>query len=139
MPCTAKKFEARRPEMTDSGFKNVDYVLTTREFVKTLKASGIDLRELNGDEPEEELAMYSGAATIFGATGGVMEAALRTAYYSITGKNLENPDIKAVKGMDGVKETDIDIAGNKIKVAVAHGLSNARRLLQKVETQLEMT
>lgn len=137
MPCTAKKFEARRPEMRSSGYQDVDYVLTTRELVKILKSKGIDLKTLPEEEPTGKLGMYSGAATIFGATGGVMEAALRTAYYLITGRNMEDPDIKAVRGMDGIKEAEVDIDGNKVKVAVAHGLSNARRLLEKVRRQIE--
>ncbi|HEA84027.1 MAG TPA: ferredoxin, partial [Thermodesulfobacterium geofontis] len=137
MPCTAKKFEARRPEMRSSGYQDVDYVLTTRELAKMLKSKGIDLKTIPEEEPSGELGMYSGAGTIFGATGGVMEAALRTAYYLITGKNMENPDIKAVRGMDGIKEAEVDINGNKVKVAVAHGLGNARRLLEKVRKQIE--
>ena len=137
MPCTAKKFEARRPEMRSSGYQDVDYVLTTRELARMLKSKGIDLKTLPEEEPSGELGMYSGAGTIFGATGGVMEAALRTAYYMITGKNMENPDIKAVRGMEGIKEAEVDIDGNKVKVAVAHGLGNARKLLEKVRKQIE--
>lgn len=139
MPCTAKKFEARRPEMRDSGYQDVDYVLTTREFVRMLKSAGLDLKELPDERPDELMGMYTGAATIFGATGGVMEAAVRTAYWMITGKELENLDVTAVRGMAGIKEAELDINGLKVKVAVAHGLGNARELLTKVRKQLEET
>jgi iron-only hydrogenase group A len=139
MPCTAKKFEARRPEMRDSGYQDVDYVLTTREFVRMLKSAGIDLKELPEEKPDELMGMYSGAGTIFGATGGVMEAAVRTAYWMLTGKELENLDITAVRGMAGIKEAELEINGLKVKVAVAHGLGNARELLTKVRKQIEET
>jgi len=137
MPCTAKKFEARRPEMRDSGYQDVDYVLTTRELVRMLKSQGIDLKELPEEAPDELMGMYTGAATIFGVTGGVMEAAVRTAYWMITGRELENLDIEAVRGMAGIKEAELDINGLKVKVAVAHGLGNARALLTKVKKQIE--
>jgi iron-only hydrogenase group A len=139
MPCTAKKYEARRPEMRDSGYQDVDYVLTTREFVRMLKSAGIDLKELPDEKPDELMGMYTGAGTIFGATGGVMEAAVRTAYWMITGKELENLDVEAVRGMAGIKEAELDINGLRVKVAVAHGLGNARELLTKVRKQIEET
>ncbi len=139
MPCTAKKFEARRPEMRASGYQDVDYVLTTREFVRMLKSANIDLKELPDERPDELMGMYTGAATIFGATGGVMEAAIRTAYWMITGKELENLDIEAVRGMAGIKEAELNIDGVKVKVAVAHGLGNARQLLNRVRKQIEET
>lgn len=139
MPCTAKKFEARRPEMRDSGYQDVDYVLTTRELVRMLKAADIDLKTLPDEKPDELMGMYTGAATIFGATGGVMEAAVRTAYWMLTGKDLPNLDIEAVRGMAGIKEAELDINGMKVKVAVAHGLGNARTLLTKVKEQIEKT
>jgi iron-only hydrogenase group A len=136
MPCTAKKFEARRPEMRDSGYQDVDYVLTARELLRMLKASNINLKDLKEEEPDKGMALYTGAGTIFGATGGVMEAAVRSAYYLITKENLPNVEIEAVRGMQGIKEAELDIKGTKIKVAVAHGLGNARKLLDKVRQQI---
>jgi len=132
MPCTAKKFEASRPEMTDSGYQDVDYVLMTRELARMIKEAGIDFASLPDEEAEPLMGMYTGAGTIFGATGGVMEAALRTAYKLVTGKELENLDITPVRGMDGIKEATVDVDGLEVKVAVAHGLGNARKLLDPV-------
>ena len=133
MPCTAKKFECNRPEMTDSGFKDVDYVLTTREFAKMIKEAGIDFRNLEDGTYDNPMGEYTGAATIFGATGGVMEAALRTAYELVTGKTLENLDFVAVRGLEGIKEATIPIEGiGDVKVAVAHGLGNARKLMERI-------
>jgi len=137
MPCTAKKFESKRPEMKDSGFQDVDFVLTTREIARMLKEAGIDLKDMPDEPADDPMGQYTGAATIFGATGGVMEAALRSAYFLVTGKELEDVDIVAVRGMDGVKEAEIDVEGLKLKVAVAHGLGNARKILDKVTRQLE--
>jgi len=132
MPCTAKKFEAARPEMRASGFRDVDYVLTTRELARMLKQAGIRFEDLEPVPPDPVLSTYSGAGTIFGATGGVMEAALRTAYELKTGQALQKLEFEVVRGMEGIKEATIDVAGTPIKVAVAHGLGNARRLLDKV-------
>ncbi len=139
MPCTAKKFEARRPEMRDSGFQDVDYVLTTREFVRMIKEAGIDFKSLPDEKADDLMGAYTGAATIFGATGGVMEAAVRSAYFLVTGENLTDLDVKGVRGMEWIKEAVIDIKGTKLKVAVAHGLGNARELLTKVKKQIEET
>lgn len=136
MPCTAKKFECKRPEMTDSNFQDVDYVLTTREIARMMKEAGIDLKDMPDEPADDPMGQYTGAATIFGATGGVMEAALRSAYFLVTGKELEDVDIVAVRGMEGVKEAEIDVEGLKLKVAVAHGLGNARKILDKVTEQL---
>ncbi len=138
MPCTAKKFEARRPEMRDSGYQDVDYVLTTRELVRMIKEARIDFKNLPDEKADELMGAYTGAATIFGATGGVMEAAVRTAYWMITGENLPSVDIEAVRGMEGIKEAELEVPGvGKIKVAVAHGLGNARKLLTKVRQELQ--
>ncbi len=139
MPCTAKKFEAQRPEMNSSGYRDVDYVLTTREFANMIKVAGIDfpsLPDLNADSPMGE---YTGAGTIFGATGGVMEAALRTGYELISGETLPKVDLTEVRGMEGVREADVAIPGLPftLKVAVAHGLGNARKILDKVVEQIE--
>jgi iron only hydrogenase large subunit-like protein len=140
MPCTAKKFEARRPEMNDSGFQDTDYVLTTREFIRMIKEVGIDFKNIEPAQPDEGMSYYSGAGTIFGATGGVMEAALRTGYKLVTGKELDNVEITAVRGLDDVKEADIDVPGfGKLRVAVAHGLGNARKLMDKVRQQIKET
>ncbi|OPY71085.1 MAG: NADP-reducing hydrogenase subunit HndC [Syntrophorhabdaceae bacterium PtaU1.Bin034] len=139
MPCTAKKFEAQRPEMRSSGFQDVDYVLTTRELARMMREAGIDLKELPDEPADDPLGEYTGAATIFGATGGVMEAALRSAYFLVTGRELENLDILPVRGMTGVKEAEVPVDGLNLKVAVAHGLGNARKLLDKVSAQLAET
>ncbi len=144
MPCTAKKFEAQRPEMRASGYQDVDYVLTTRELSRMVREEGIDFTELEETKCDSMLGEHSGAAVIFGATGGVMEAALRTAYELVTGKPVpfENLDITPVRGMEGVKAATIKITGCKpewsflegveLKVAVAHGLANARKVMKQV-------
>ena len=133
MPCTAKKFEAQRPEMMTSGIPDVDTVLTTREAVRMIKEAGIDFVNLPDEDFDEPLGMSTGAAVIFGATGGVMEAALRTAYEVITGKALKNLNFTQIRGMKGVKVAEIDINGLNLKVAVAHGLSRAEVLLDQVK------
>ncbi len=132
MPCTAKKFECERPEMHDSGYKDVDYVLTTREFARMIREAGIDFAKLPEEPFDSPLGAGTGAAVIFGATGGVMEAALRTAYEVITKKELAKIDFEAVRGMEGIKEATVDVDGLAVKVAVAHGLSNAKVLMDKV-------
>jgi iron-only hydrogenase group A len=133
MPCTAKKFEAARPEMNASGYRDVDAVLTTREIARMIREAGIDFVNLKEEEPDAPMGQYTGAATIFGATGGVMEAALRTVYAVVTGKNLASLDIKPVRGLDGVKEAAVEVGPlGEVKVAVAHGLANARKLMDKV-------
>ncbi|HOW44135.1 MAG TPA: NADH-dependent [FeFe] hydrogenase, group A6 [Candidatus Aminicenantes bacterium] len=144
MPCTAKKFEARRPEMRDSGYQDVDHVLTTREFVRMIKEAKIDFRNLPEEKADDLMAAYTGAATIFGATGGVMEAAIRSAYFLLAGKNLDNLDVRAVRGLEGIKEASLGIPAKglgdlTVKVAVAHGLGNARALLDKVQKQIQET
>jgi iron-only hydrogenase group A len=135
MPCTAKKYEIERTgEMHASGFPDVDICLTTRELARMIKQSGIAFTELPDGEADSILGTYSGAGLIFGATGGVMEAALRTAYHTITGKNLEKEavNIRAIRGMDGIRGAEIDIEGTAVRVAVAHGLGNVERLLTEV-------
>lgn len=133
MPCTAKKYEAQRPEMRDSGYQDVDVVLTTREAARMLKEAGIDLKTLPEEEFDEPLGISTGAGAIFGATGGVMEAALRTVYEVVTGKELENLDFVEVRGVEGIKESEVELNGKKIKVAVAHGLANARKVLDMIK------
>jgi len=139
MPCTAKKFEAKRPEMRDSGYQDVDHVITTRELVRMIREARIDFKNLPDEKPDDLMGAYTGAATIFGATGGVMEAAVRSAYFLLTGKNIPSLDIHAVRGMEGIKEAELEIEGSKVKVAVAHGLGNARKLLQKIKDQIAKT
>ncbi|MEA3560619.1 MAG: [FeFe] hydrogenase, group A, partial [Candidatus Omnitrophota bacterium] len=133
MPCTAKKFEAQRPEMRASGTQDVDIVLTTREAGRMIKEAGIDFASLPERDFDKPLGISTGAGVIFGATGGVMEAALRTAYEVVTGKILEKIDFKQVRGMQGIKKADIDLGGTILKVAVAHGLSNAKILLEEIK------
>lgn len=133
MPCTAKKFECQRPEMNASGYQDVDYVLTVRELARMIKQAGIAFEDLEDEEYDAPLGISTGAGVIFGATGGVMEAALRTAYELHTGKTVRSLDFQPVRGMGSVKEAEIDMDGVSLRVAVAHGLSNARALLEKVK------
>lgn len=146
MPCTAKKFECERPEMRDSGYQDVDFVLTTRELAMMIKQAGIDFDKLEDEHYDSILGESTGAAVIFGATGGVMEAALRTAYEIVTGREVPftNLNIKPVRGMEGIKEASIKIKNVKqgwsflegvdLNVAIAHGLANARALMEKVKS-----
>jgi iron only hydrogenase large subunit-like protein len=133
MPCTAKKYEAARPEMCSSGYRDVDVVLTTRELARMIKQAGIDFANLPDDDYDAPMGQYTGAATIFGATGGVMEAALRTVYAVVTGENLPSLDITPVRGLEGIKEAALTVGNlGEVRVAVAHGLGNARNLLDRV-------
>ena len=134
MPCTAKKYEKERPENANKdGLKDVDAVLTTRELGKLIKRSGIDFVHLPDEEFDQDLlGEYTGAGVIFGVTGGVMEAALRTAYHMVTGKEHELVEFKEVRGFEGVKEAAIDMNGTVVKVAVAHGMKNAKPLLDDI-------
>jgi iron-only hydrogenase group A len=147
MPCTAKKYEAQRPEMdgafdywkekmhlsANDRFYDVDYVLTTRELSRMFKQTGIEFSFLPEEDFDNPLGTSTGAAVIFGATGGVMEAALRTAYEVLTGKPLPNINLTDVRGMQGIREASVDINGTEVKVAVAHTLRNARILLEEIE------
>lgn len=132
MCCVAKKYEAQRPELMVDGMQMTDYALTTRELGWMLKSAGINLPDIKGEEFDSPLGMSSGAGTIFGATGGVMEAALRTAYEFATGKTLGDIDILAARGNQGIKEGKIDVGGTEVRFAVAHGLGNAAKLLDEV-------
>ncbi|HEX7591121.1 MAG TPA: NADH-dependent [FeFe] hydrogenase, group A6 [Candidatus Limnocylindrales bacterium] len=133
MPCTAKKFEIiRSKEMASSGYQDVDVSLTTRELARMIKQSGIHFRGIPEEQPDHILGAYTGAATIFGATGGVMEAALRTAYNLITGSNPARVEFQATRGLDGVKEGKVTIAGHEVRFAVAHGLGNVETVLERV-------
>jgi len=144
MPCTAKKFECNRPEMRDSGYQDVDYVLTTRELAMMVKQAGIDFMKLDDEKYDSIMGEGTGAAVIFGATGGVMEAALRTAYEIVTGREVPftNLNIMPVRGMEGVKEAKVMIKdvlpawsfleGAELSVAIAHGLANAKKVMTAV-------
>jgi len=132
MPCTAKKYEAERPEMNASGYRDVDYVLTTRELARMLRSAGINWDALEPEEFDAPLGISTGAGLIFGATGGVMEAALRTAYEVVTKKELPKLDFSEVRGLTGIKEAEVDLDGLTIRVAVAHTLANARKVLDAV-------
>ena len=133
MPCTAKKFERTRADESASGYPDIDAVLTTRELAKMIKTSGILYNELPDGTFDNPLGEFTGAGVIFGATGGVMEAALRTAAEEITGKPLDNIDFKQVRGIKGIKEAEYDLNGVKVKVAVASGLTNAKQLCDKIK------
>jgi len=133
MPCTAKKLEIERPEMQHNGIKDVDAVLTTRELARMIKEMGIDFVNLKDEEYDEPLGMSTGAGVIFGATGGVMEAALRTVADIVEGKDLDKFDYEEVRGLEGVREATIRIDGMDIKVAIANGTGNAKKLLDKVK------
>ncbi len=133
MPCTAKKYEAQRPELVTNGLRDVDAVLTVREYARMVKTAGIDFVDLDDEEFDSILGESTGAGVIFGATGGVMEAALRTVYEKVTGKELKNLDFTSVRGFEGIKEAEIDLNGTKITVAVAHGTGNAEKLLKAIK------
>ena len=133
MPCTAKKYEiTRSEEMHASGYQDVDVVLTTRELARMIKIAGIDFNALPESEADSILGEYTGAGTLFGTTGGVMEAALRTAYHLITKEELADVNFEAVRGLEGVKQAVIDIKGTKVSIAVAHQMGNVEQVLDAV-------
>lgn len=151
MPCTAKKFEAGRSEMTDSGYADVDIVLTTRELGRMLREAGIDLMDLSEEEYDAPLGISTGAGAIFAATGGVMEAALRTVYELVTGTELDDLNFEDVRGLEGIKSATVELPLKEaavtqdnnvaspetleVKVAVAHSLKHARSLLDKIRSK----
>ncbi len=133
MPCTAKKYEAQREEMSVNGEDpDVDVVLTTRELGKMIKQMGINFKNLEEQPFDSPFGITSGAAAIFGASGGVMEAAIRTVYEVVNKKPLENLDFKELRGLDGIKEAEVELGGQKVKVAVAHTLSKAKILCDQI-------
>ena len=133
MPCTAKKYEKDRPELAVNGLRDVDAVLTTRELGKLIKRSGINFAKLPDSEFDNDIVgEYTGAGVIFGATGGVMEAALRTAAFKLTGEELAKVELEDVRGLEGIKEATYSLAGLDVKVAVAHGMKNAKVLLDQI-------
>lgn len=124
MPCTAKKYEADRPEMENNGLRNIDAVITTRELAKMIKDAKIDFAKLEDSEADPAMGEYTGAGAIFGATGGVMEAALRSAKDFVEGKDLENIEYEQVRGLAGIKEATVEIGGENYNVAVINGASS---------------
>ena len=133
MPCTAKKYEKERPELSVNGIPDVDAVLTTRELGKLIKRSGINFVKLPDEQFDNDVVGdYTGAGVIFGTTGGVMEAALRTAAYKLTGKELTSVEMQEIRGFAGIKEATYELGGTQVKVAVAHGMKNAKVLLDQI-------
>lgn len=132
MPCTVKKFESERPELADESMSDVDSVLTTRELVRFFNLNGIDFDDLDSEEFDSALGESTGAAAIFGTSGGVMEAALRYAYFSLTGNHLETLDFEAVRGLSDIKEATVDVNGLKLNIAVVNGIGNAAPVLDEV-------
>ena len=132
MPCLAKKYECKREEFYVNGNPDVDYVLSTRELARLIKQFNLDLKEVEAQDFDDPLGESTGAAVIFGATGGVIEAATRTAYEVFTGKKLEKIDFTELRGLEGVRDAWVDFNGTPIHIGIAHGLSNARTLLERV-------
>ena len=132
MPCLAKKFECERDEFKTNGDPDVNYSISTRELAALIKQTNINFMQLEDEDFDAPLGESTGAAVIFGATGGVMEAALRTAYEIHTGKTLDNVNFEGVRGIENLKEATIDVDGFELKVAVAHGLGNARKLMNEI-------
>lgn len=132
MPCVAKKYEAARPELANEEMKDVDLVITTRELAQMLREAGVDFSSIEDGEFDNPMGESTGASVIFGATGGVIEAALRTAYEWLTKETLENVEFTALRGFDGIKEATVNINGDDVKIAVSHGLGNARKLLEAI-------
>ena len=133
MPCTSKKFEASRSEHTTSGGRDIDVSLTTRELARMIKQAGIDFVNLPDEQFDTPFGEATGAGVIFGTTGGVMEAAIRTVYEILEKKPLDDLDVKAVRGLDSVKEATLKIAGKDVKVAIVHGTKNAKTILEKIK------
>jgi len=134
MPCVAKKFEKTRKEMKNSELENVDSVITTRELARMIKQANIDFKTLEDSEFDDPMGEATGAGAIFGTTGGVMEAALRTAYETITGEELAKLDFEEVRGKKGIKKSTVKIGETEVKVAVAHGLANAQSILEEIKS-----
>ena len=132
MPCIAKKFEANREQMNVNGIKDVDYVITTRELARMIKQAGLDFVNLDDSTFDDPMGEATGAAAIFGTTGGVMEAALRTAYEKITGETLKEVNFEAVRGADGIKRATVKIGDKEVKAVVAHGLGNAQIVMDEI-------
>lgn len=134
MPCIAKKYEAKRPEMNASGYRDIDVVLTTRELARMFKVNGLDISELEPEDYDSIIGHGTGAATIFGTSGGVMEAALRTVYEVVTGEELESVDFDGIRGHVGIKEAEVQVGDVNVKVAITSGLANAKVILDKIRS-----
>jgi NADP-reducing hydrogenase subunit HndD len=134
MPCLAKKYECQRDEFSVDGNPDVDFSISTRELATFIKQANIDLNSLQDEDFDAPLGESTGASVIFGATGGVIEAASRTAYELYTGKKLERLDFTELRGMEGVREATLDFNGTPIRIGIAHGLGNARKLLDDVRS-----
>ncbi len=134
MPCTSKKYEAARPELSRDGMQDVDAVLTVRELARMIKTASIDFVRLPDSDFDSLMGESTGASVIFGTTGGVMEAALRTVYEVVTGSELTDVNLTAVRGLDGIKEAEVDLNGKIVRVAVAHGTANAKALLESIKS-----
>lgn len=132
MPCIAKKAEAKRPELTKDVHNNVDIVITTRELGAMIKEAGIEFDSLPDSEYDKPLGETTGASVIFGTTGGVIEAAVRTAYEWMTGEELQNVEFEQLRGMEGLREGTVNVKGKELKIGIAHGLGNARMLLESI-------
>jgi iron only hydrogenase large subunit-like protein len=132
MPCVAKKFEAERPEMARNGNPDIDAVLVTRELVHLIRSHGLDLEDLPSEPADDPFGERATAGKIFGASGGVMEAAIRTAYFQLTDHELEHLEVEAVRGMEAIKEARLEINGMQVGVAVANGLGAARTLVEQI-------
>ncbi len=133
MPCIAKKFESKRPEMENDGLRNVDNVITTRELARMIKQANIEFEKLEDSQFDDPMEEATGAGAIFGTTGGVMEAALRTAQDILSGKDLEKIDFKQVRNSKGIKRATVNIAGKDLNVVIASGLANARKILEEIK------
>lgn len=133
MPCVSKKYEVRREEMKIDGMFPVDYVLTTRELAYLLKKNKIDLKNIEPVPADDPFGIPSGAGVIYGASGGVFESALRTAYFKITGKNLENIEIKEIRGLEGIKRRELKIGDKVIKTVIVNGIKNAKKMLEELK------
>ena len=137
MPCVAKKFEVSREELGENGYLDTDISLTTRELARMIKEAGIDFNELEDEKADSPFGEYSGAATIFGASGGVAEAAARTAYYYVTGENIADNDIKEMRGVDAnsrSKSVELDIKGTKVVVRVVSTLLEAEKAIKEIKS-----
>lgn len=135
MPCISKKYEAKRDELENEGFSDVDTVITTRELAQMIKEVGIDFASLEDQAFDNPMGESTGAGDIFGTSGGVIEATVRTAYDMLTGKELEKVEFRDFRGLEGIKYASVDIDGREIKIAVANGLGNTRKLLEKLKNK----
>ncbi len=134
MPCTAKKFEAERPEMRADGLADIDAVLTTRELIRMIQLRGIDLKDLESDTADTPFGERTTAGKMFGASGGVMEAAIRSAHFLVTGGEMGDLNVPAVRGFEGIKEATVKIGDLELVVAVANGVGNAKKLLDQIRS-----